>query len=741
MEIKDSKNVVPNSAFTNISGGVRIGDEIHYHNGQIKINRLLTNNPFDPPVFLGRDDKLQELHDRLFAGENFLMLVNGQGGIGKTSFVAKYWKKYESEYSHLAFLYVENGINNAFLRLARNLPIDIKEEDKEDQVLEKILIFLGNLSTPCLLVLDNADDAEELKKSYYDILSKLQKFRILITSRISAIPHLKSIVPYTIKGLENEDALKLFKKYYEAYTGNEDDIFLKIYQAVDRNTLVVKILAQNLANLNEKKQTYSLKNLYDDFNKKGLFSIREKGEVLPEYKNITAGTALQVIGGIYDLNELSEDEAKMMSVFAVLPAEPFEYEMLCDLLQAQAEAQIESSLDKLASKGWIDKIKDQSKIYYQVSPLVQELSREKNKSRLESDTAQLLQRLSECIDEDKNEIQTIITAYLPIAEKTIENLSKATDYMSKDAFNLIEDIRYFEKNIYSLKSDIKLSYKALKAYIEQKESEAAHQHRSDLLEIYQLFVHACKKIHQYEEAVHYQKVVIRIYREHYPKNKEGLANALDVAGDICYQASGKFLNKALEYYQEEGRLLVELRSSSIKIARWQNALALVFKALGGEANLLQAQDLLQKALASAIANFGEHAPTVAIRQSNLALVFKALGGEENLRQAQDLLQKALASAIANFGEQAPAVATLQSNLALVFKDLGGEANLLKAQDLLQKAYATCLTLMGEQHYYTQTIRNNLFALYVQIRTGKPIEQYTEEEISDLRAGFEAWLEG
>ncbi len=474
-----------------------------------------------------------------------------------------------------------------------------------------------------------------------------------------------------------------------------------------------------------------------------------------------------------------------MSVFAVLPAEPFEYEMLCNLLQAQAEAQIESALDKLASKGWIDKIKDQNKICYQVSPLVQELSREKNKSRLESDTAQLLQRLSECIDEDKNEIQTIIATYLPIAQKTIENFSKATDYISKDAFNLIEDIRYFEKNIFSLKSDIKLSYKALKAYIEQKESEVAHQHRSDLLEIYQSFVYACKKIHQYEEAVYYQEVVISIYREHDPKNKEGLANALDVAGNICYQASGKFLNKALEYYQEEGRLLEELRSSSIKIARWQNDLALVLKDLGGKENLRQAQDLLQKALASDIANFGEHAPTVARCQSNLALVFKDLGGEENLlkaqdllqkalasnianfdehapavaisqsnlalvlkdlggeanlRQAQTLLQKALASDIANFGEHAPTVAIRQSNLALVFKDLGGEQNLRQAQDLLQKAYATCLPLMGEQHYYTQTVLGNLFALYVRIRTGKPMEQCTEEELFFYFLGFKAWLE-
>ncbi|WP_448518748.1 tetratricopeptide repeat protein [Rhodoflexus sp.] len=86
-------------------------------------------------------------------------------------------------------------------------------------------------------------------------------------------------------------------------------------------------------------------------------------------------------------------------------------------------------------------------------------------------------------------------------------------------------------------------------------------------------------------------------------------------------------------------------------------------------------------------------------------------------------------------------ADIQNDLADVYRHLGGKENLRQAQDLLQKAYATCLTLMGERHYYTQKILGNLLALYVQIRTGKSIKQCTQEEISDLIAGFGAWLEG
>jgi CO dehydrogenase nickel-insertion accessory protein CooC1 len=49
------------------------------------------------------------------------MLVNGQGGTGKTSFAAKYWKKYHDEYKHRAFLFVGNGIENALLSIASEL--------------------------------------------------------------------------------------------------------------------------------------------------------------------------------------------------------------------------------------------------------------------------------------------------------------------------------------------------------------------------------------------------------------------------------------------------------------------------------------------------------------------------------------------------------------------------------------------------------------------------------------------
>jgi len=116
----ENKNTVTGNTFGDISRGVRIGDEIHYHYGDRKIKRLLTQSPFQAPIFLGRDKDLESVHERLFGGENFLMLVNGQGGIGKTTFASKYWAKYELEYSLWRFCLSKMALLMPCFRLPEN---------------------------------------------------------------------------------------------------------------------------------------------------------------------------------------------------------------------------------------------------------------------------------------------------------------------------------------------------------------------------------------------------------------------------------------------------------------------------------------------------------------------------------------------------------------------------------------------------------------------------------------------
>jgi len=67
---------------------------------QLPPDKYLTSMPFKSNVFLGRNKTLAQLKDKLFDSEqdNLLILINGQGGIGKTSLASQYYHRYQDDY-------------------------------------------------------------------------------------------------------------------------------------------------------------------------------------------------------------------------------------------------------------------------------------------------------------------------------------------------------------------------------------------------------------------------------------------------------------------------------------------------------------------------------------------------------------------------------------------------------------------------------------------------------------------
>jgi tetratricopeptide (TPR) repeat protein len=111
------------------------------------------------------------------------------------------------------------------------------------------------------------------------------------------------------------------------------------------------------------------------------------------------------------------------------------------------------------------------------------------------------------------------------------------------------------------------------------------------------------------------------------------------------------------------------------LAGW---VAMPFRELG---QLVEARDLIQRALAVEEKAYAADHPTLAISYSNLALVERDLG---NLAEARRLLQRAIAIDEKAYAADHPTLAVSYSNLALVERDLG---NLAEARRLLQRAIA------------------------------------------------------
>ncbi len=383
-----------------------------------------------------------------------MMLVNGQGGMGKSSFAAKYWERYECQYQFLMSVFAANGITDALLRLAMPLNLEFEPTMPNNERLKILIQHIQRLDKPCLLFLDNVDQADELR-SLYPLLYRCKNFHILITSRLFEFPYLAK---NSINALPLEVALRVFRHHYPQFEEQEILLFEQVYQEVAGNTLVLELFAKNLNYFNKIRKNYSLNTLIEDI-KIGLTKLTKQEKIDVMYKTTDFGsmgfglvfdTPKNIILAMYDLTELSEAEKTILSVFSILPVENIEYEVLEKILIEKQEdeeliemlqfffseqlnndveslemyltqnpnltkeeidtaiklaqniyiknEELEQIFISLTQKGWIE----QTETAFKVSPVVQEVVRHKNQERLFNDCGTTIKILSNQLNQHNN---------------------------------------------------------------------------------------------------------------------------------------------------------------------------------------------------------------------------------------------------------------------------------------------------------------------------------------------------
>ncbi len=360
--------------------------------GEKTIPKNLTKPPFVSDFFLGRQDDITVVHQKLFHGSQLLLLVNGEGGIGKTTLAAHYYRSYQQDYQHMAWLFAEYSLLDALLTLALPLQLVFPNHLTDQQRLDGLLTTIAELKAPCLLIIDNANSLQDLE-NYYQALRSCPNFHIVLTTRITEF---EQIASHQIGTLNPKDAIALFKHYYPKHQVVEDPLLHDMLVAVGYNTLVIELLAKNLALLNRLKTYYSLADLLNDLQTKGLLALNSQA-VSSTYQS--DGTALRkatpetIIAAMYDLSALNNAETALLSIFAMLPAEHIAFTHLETLLSEIENLDV--TLLALAQKGWLDNQADSA---FKISPVVQEITRKKNQVRLLQDSQYLIEQLIEKLD-------------------------------------------------------------------------------------------------------------------------------------------------------------------------------------------------------------------------------------------------------------------------------------------------------------------------------------------------------
>ncbi len=556
---------------------------INYPSGK-KIRKYLGPLPFVPEVFLGREDDLMAVHDKLFAGNNLLLLVNGEGGIGKTTLASKYYQAYHEKYTHLAWVFAEKSLPEAILTLAIPLQVIFPERMAEGERLQTLLAEMAELKKPCLLVIDNANSLDDLQ-AHYHALKACPNFHLLLTTRITEFEHAET---HAIKPLDEKSAIELFVKHYPAHNPAENELLQQILQAVGCNTLVIELLAKNLGNFNNRlRQRYLLGDLLDDLQKKGLFGLSQSGTVTIAYKHEGLGLRKEkpeaILAAMYNLTELAEGEKAMLSVFALLPAEPLPFSTLDELLPGTEN--LDKTLLSLAKKGWIEF--NEKSASFKCSPVVQQVTRIQNRVKLFEDAQLLINTLIVKL-EYEGDLGHLVNIsyetgafYARYAESILNCIRKAEERLAI----LAERVGSFHRTTGNLNKA--LTFFEQDAKLTKGLFEANHENadiKNNLAVSYERLGQINSDLGNLDKALSFFEECSRLSKEFSETDTHNVAFKQELA--ISYEKLGQTHSalgnpdKALSFFEDETRLFEELHEDYPHNVAFKNGLAVSYAKLG-----------------------------------------------------------------------------------------------------------------------------------------------------------------
>jgi hypothetical protein len=351
---------------------VTIKRNFHPTNGEKTIPKHLGKPVLLPDFLIGREADLNAIHNKFFNDNSPLLLISGTAGVGKTALAALYYHRFAEKYAHSAWISAYPTFADGLLTLTQSLGLAFANDTTNDERLAVLMDSLQQLPKPSLLVINNVDNLDELKK-YYTYLRSFPNLHILLVSRLTSY---EQMPVYSLPPFSQENALVLFKKYYPKHKNSEDKLLEKIIATVDNNTLVVELLAKNMAQLNRIKIQYTLSDLLANLQEKGIFNLKTKA-ITTDYHvqggELRSAKLEDIIETMYNIADLTITEKEVLTIIADLSAEPIAFDVLEKMLP-DTEG-VDDVLLNLTQKGWL--AYDDSNATFKIHPIVQMIIRHK----------------------------------------------------------------------------------------------------------------------------------------------------------------------------------------------------------------------------------------------------------------------------------------------------------------------------------------------------------------------------
>ena len=651
--------------------------------------------PLEPPAYklpppndycVGRETMITALHDALQSDNTALwwQALNGESGIGKTTFANAYCHKHRNDYRYMFWVTADTNANleTAFIEIARDyLHLPVQDAQNDGQRYEAMREWFGNRKN-YLLVLDNLERAELLANVFG---THGVGGRLLLTTRLDANDVPLCNIFQEVPALSQEYAVRfLFEKSgRDRSNAGEVTAAQELAGLLRCQPLKLKVAAAYLQlNKAVSIRAHAAKVQNDVWNESLTLATRY-GQT-PTYSGIIGllNTSVflapddipEAVASAYCHNKaaLTHDCLNLLSKLALIE---WNTDAHTYAIHRQLRELLTAKLRPDTQHGYAQRACEIMETLYPAP-----------NSETWQDGERLLPHVLVCADNvRRHNLKSIPAGKL---------LYRACLYLNQRA-------RY--NTAYVVETVLKEKQKELGiSDLDMQQLAAQALHAKDLANARRLNEQGSGYYKQgrYAEA---EPLLVQALNIRYTALSDGhplVAGSLNNLAEL-YRSQGRYKEAEPLYQQALDIARQALGEQHPRVATSLNNLALSYESLGHYA---EAEALLVQALDIQRHNFSKDHPDIAQSLNNLAGLYVSQG---RYAEAEPLFQQALDIHRQAYGEQHPHVANNLHNLAGLYKSQGCYA---EAEPLYKQALAILEDVLGAQHPYTLTCRENLKTL-------------------------------
>ncbi len=347
--------------------------------------------PLAASSVIGRTDELQKIADALETG-NDLLLLNGMGGVGKTTLAGFYMERYAHRYQHIAWISCSGDFRSDLVnQLNRQRIPGLPDTENVPELFAAMLFSMEEMPGPNLLIADNLNTETQIDDLAQYKPQLPRNWKMLLTARCNT----GAFHDHAIGVLSEVEATALFSRHYTFRSGDTDTQRLDLLRKVGRHTLAVEFIAKTLAQL----PTWNLERMLRHLSEKGLADLGTAASVSTAHSKDMRVLMEDYLRAIFEINltAIGEKPRELLAQLAMFPAQPHPFHLLCQVLGCDEEAKqdlLAASLNHLKNNGLLE---DLGADGWYLHPLLQEVARQKWPPRYEA-AASILDRLEDALE-------------------------------------------------------------------------------------------------------------------------------------------------------------------------------------------------------------------------------------------------------------------------------------------------------------------------------------------------------